>query len=268
MRYRLLGPLQVGDCDSSVVLGGARQAKTLAALLLAAGRPVSISGLVDALWDDQRPGNAVKVARNCVSRLRQSLADASDPAVIRRAGSGYQLAVPDGELDVDAAVAYATSAERAVATKQIDTAVTQLSKALALWRGPVLEGLASAALTPAITQLEEYRLELWERHAELSLTLGRHRSLVAPLAELAEEHPTQENLYSLLMLALYRSGRQAEALAAYRKLYGYLRSNLGIQPGSTVSSVHEGILRQDPTLSLVGHRLPAKRPASHLLTLG
>ncbi|MBO3747218.1 tetratricopeptide repeat protein [Streptosporangiaceae bacterium NEAU-GS5] len=251
MRYRLLGPLMVGEPDTPVDLGGPRQAKVAAALLLRAGEMVPVAALVAALWDEEPPRSAVKVTRNCVSALRGALTRAGDPARLHATGTGYRMLIPAGEIDTVAFHAHRSAARELTAQGLNDQAAAELRAALALWRGPALDGLDSRALAPATSNLDEQRLVAWEQYAEVELCLGRHQDLVGPLTELAAAEPLREGLVGHLMLALYRSGRQAEALKTYRTLRRRLRDELGVDPDQKLTERHERMLRADPALQAV-----------------
>jgi DNA-binding SARP family transcriptional activator len=253
MRYRILGALEIRHDDGRLVqLAGPRPEKTVAALLLEANRVVPVQRLVDVLWDDDPPESAIKQARNCVSMIRAALRDpGAGPelsAPVSTSGAGYRLAARDGDLDALAFRALLAEAARQVKQGALDPAAGKLRAGLALWRGPVLTGLRSDALQPAAAHLTEQRLHALDQLAEVELRLGRPEQLVGPLTEIVAEYPLRERFVAHLMLALYRSGRRADALAAYRQLYARLDADLGIGPGGPVAGLHDQMLRADPAL--------------------
>lgn len=238
VRFCVLGPLEVRDGDQQLALGGPKQQKVLAALLLAQGRVVPLEHLVDVVWETEPPASAEKQVRNAVSKLRHVITG-HGPA-IESATGGYALAVGQ-QLD---AVAFTTKFNRArnlASAGNAQDAVTEFRAALDLWRGPVLAGLDCPALTPQMIGLQEQRLAAYEECVELELGLGRHRQLTDELAQLAEENPLRERLAAQLMLALHRSGAPAQAALAYKRIESALRKELGIEPGSELQQLHERI---------------------------
>ena len=241
MEFRILGPLEVEEDGRQVPLGGAKQRALLALLLLSHGRPVSTDRLIDDVWSGQPPPTAVKSVQVYVARLRRALGDGR---IITR-GRGYELAVAPGEIDVDRFDALVRAASGAPAKE----AAARLREALALFRG---RPLADLSLEPwaqvEIAGLEERRLAALEARIDADLELGRHRELIAELEALVTEHPFREHLLEQLVLALYRSGRQADALDAYRRGAARLRSELGLEPGRSLQELEARILRQDAAL--------------------
>jgi DNA-binding SARP family transcriptional activator len=229
MRFRVLGPLQVDGGSVTAT----RDRVVLAMLLLNAGRIVPASDLVDALWDAAPPATARGQVQSCVSRLRRAGLDiASDPA-------GYALTAPDLDLRD-----FQRLTERARATPP-DEARAHLRAALDLWRGPALAGVESRAVRTRAAVLDEQRAVAVEDWVELELAAGRERELLAELGGLVELYPLRERLRGQLMLALYRSGRQADALAEYRRARAALREDLGIEPGPALRDLHQKILTGD-----------------------
>src|SRR6188508_2466193 len=210
MDFRILGPLEVEEDGRQIPLGGEKQRALLALLLLSRGRPVSTDRLIDEIWSGSPPATAVKSVQVYVARLRRALGDGR----IFTRSRGYELVAAPGELDVDRFDALVRAASGAP-TKE---AAERLRDALALFRG---RPLADLSLEPwaqvEIAALEERRLEALEARIDVDLELGRHRELIAELESLLAEHPFREHLLEQLVLALYRSGRQAEALEAYRR---------------------------------------------------
>ena len=236
MEFRILGPLDAIEEGRALELGGAKQRALLAVLLLNANRVVSSDLLVESLWESQQPEKAQKALHVLVSQLRKTV---GGERIVTRP-PGYLLCVEEGELDLD-------RFQRLVA----EGGVEQLTAALALWRGPPLAEFAYERFAqPEIARLEELRLATLEQRIEADLELGRHAELVGELESLVQEHPLRERLRAQLMLALYRSGRQAEAVAAYQAARRALVEELGLEPGRELRELEQSILRQDPALEL------------------
>ncbi len=243
MEFRLLGPLEVVERDRPVALGGAKQRSLLAVLLLHSNQVVSADRLIDELWGDAPPPTAAKSIQVHVSRLRKELGDGR---VATRA-PGYVLHVDPSELDLARFDQLVDEASRA----DPKSAAEKLRQALALWRGPALADLAYEPFAQTeIARLEELRLAVLERRIDADLAAGRHAQLVGELEALAAEHPLRERLRCQLMLALYRSARQAEALDAYREARRALSEQLGLEPSEELKQLEQAILRHDPSLDL------------------
>jgi DNA-binding SARP family transcriptional activator/tetratricopeptide (TPR) repeat protein len=251
MQFRLLGPLEVVEGDRSLALGGRKQRSLLAMLLLHANDVVPTELLVDEVWGGSPPATVAKSVQVYVSRLRKELGDGR---VVTRE-PGYLLRVAPSELDLarfEALVAEAEGAQPAVAA-------AKLREALALWRGPPLADLAYEAFAQAhATRLDDLRFTALEARIDADLASGEHARLTGELEALVAQHPLRERLRGQLMLALYRAGRQAEALAAYQAARATLVDELGIEPGRELRDLHEAILRQDERLDLAA---PAEAPA-------
>ncbi len=233
MEFRILGPLEVISDGKALDLGGAKQRALLAVLLLNPNEVVSRDRLVDALWEENPPNTAEKALQVHVSKLRKQLG--SDRIVTK--APGYAIRVEPGELDVERFERLAGEGGR------------QLVDALALWRGPPLADVAHTRFArQEIGRLQERRLAVLEERIEADLALGRRADLIAELEALAAEHPLRERFRALLMLALYRGGRQAEALDVYQEARRKLVHELGIEPGRELRELHQTILRQDPAL--------------------
>jgi DNA-binding SARP family transcriptional activator/class 3 adenylate cyclase len=233
MEFRLLGPLEVASGGELVDLGGAKQRALLAMLLLDANSVVSTDRLIDALWEDHPPETAQKALQVHVSGLRKVLG--KDRVVTRE--PGYLLRVDGDELDL--------------ARFQRLQQQGKPAEALALWRGePLSDFSMSRFAQSAIARLEDTRLACLEERIEQDLRAGRHPELTGELEELVQEYPLRERLRALSMLALYRSGRQAEALAAYQDARRALVEELGIEPGKPLRDLHQAVLKQDPALDL------------------
>jgi DNA-binding SARP family transcriptional activator len=245
MEFRILGPLEVISDGQIVELGGAKQRALLAVLLLNANEVVSLDRLIDALWEDDPPERAQKALQVLVSGLRKLVGRER----LETRPPGYVLRVRDGELDFGR---FRRLQEEG-----------KLSEALALWRGPPLSDFAYHRFAQAESaRLEELRLACLEERIERDLAAGRQGELVAELEALVSEHPLRERLRGQLMLALYRSGRQAEALAAYQAGRRTLVEELGIEPGKPLRELHQAVLRQDASLDLAGVELEEERGRS------
>jgi DNA-binding SARP family transcriptional activator len=241
--FRLLGPFEVLEDDRTVGLPQGKPRALLARLLLDAGRVVSAETLVESLWGDPAPPSAPKVLQVYVSQLRKAVG----PERIETRAPGYSLRAERDEYDLGR---FETLADAARAASDPVRRAQFLAEALALWRGPGLaEFRREPFARPAARRLAELRLGALEARIEAELELGRHERLVAELEALVEEEPLREQLRRQLMVALYRSGRQAEALAAYRAGRRLLVEELGIEPGPELQELERAILRHDPALA-------------------
>ncbi|MET7337489.1 BTAD domain-containing putative transcriptional regulator [Nonomuraea sp. NPDC005650] len=260
MRFGVLGPLAVWtDSGESVTVPGLKVRALLVDLLVHEGHPVSVDRLVDDLWSGEPPGNPAGALQVRVSQLRKAFEDAEPGGknlVVSRA-PGYLLRHEDGAVD---AARFADLLGRAEAADSPRTRAGLLADALALWRGPAYADFADEEYTrSAILRLEEQRLSALEQHAEARLELGEHGLLVGELGDLVARHPLRERLRAVHMRALYRAGRQSEALASYGELRERLADELGLDPGPELVALHQAILGQDPALSV-----PADRPVTNL----
>ena len=243
MEFRILGPLEARHGGRVLPLGGSRQRMLLAILLTRANAIVSADRLIDELWGAQPPRTAANALQYHVSQLRKALAP-SDPIVTRE--PGYVLRVASDELDLLRFEHLVETARQA----QPEHAATVLREALGLWRGAALADLADKPFAQAeILRLEELRLAALELRLNADLELGRHGELVAELETLVRDHPLREPFRAALMRALYRCGRQAEALDAYRQTRALLVDELGIEPSPALQELERAILRQDPALA-------------------
>jgi DNA-binding SARP family transcriptional activator len=250
--FRVLGPLEVSDETGPLLLGGQKQRAVLALLLIEAPRPVSTDRLIDALWGEEPPRTASTSLQNFVSQLRKTLG--SD--VLLTKPPGYALQIRPEQLDLDRFRSLIAEA-RGVADPS-DRAV-KFRTALAAWRGPPFADVEFEAFAqPEIVRLEEERLAALEERIDADLAAGRHAELVGEVEALVERHPLRERLRAHLMLALYRSGRQAEALTAYQAARRSLVEQLGIEPGPDLQQLHGEILRQDAGLQAPGTAPPAE----------
>ena len=247
--FRLLGPLEVADGGRVLALGGAKQRALLAVLLLRANEVVSIDRLIDELWGDEPPPTAAKVVQVYVSQLRKALAQAGREPVIATRPPGYVARVSrtSSTSRASSASSIARAEHARPATRRRRRRL--LRAALALWRGQALADFSYEPFAqPAIARLEELRLVALEERVESDLALGRDSDLVGEVEALVAEYPLREGLRGQLMLALYRSGRQAEALEAYQQARSVLVEELGIDPSPSLQELEKAILRQDPLL--------------------
>ena len=243
MEFRILGPLEVHTEGRPLEVRGFKQRALLALLLLAANRVVARDALIDALWEDDPPATVHKSLQVYVSYLRKLLGHER----VATRPPGYLLRVEPDELDLD-------RFRRLQAEGELD-------EALALWRGPPLAEFARERFAqPEIGRLEELRLACLEQRGERELARGAHAELVGELEGLVQEHPLREPLRAQLMLSLYRAGRQADALEAYRAARSALVDELGIEPGRRLRELQQAILEQDPELDLPAAPVAARRP--------
>jgi DNA-binding SARP family transcriptional activator/streptogramin lyase len=243
-RFRLLGAVQAYWGGEELDLGGPLQRALLACLLLNVGRVVSREQLIDTLWDVDPPPRAARSLETKVSRLRATVGDSA--TVVAR-GGGYVLDAPTLEIDLYR-FEQALVEARALLADDPQAAKTRLESALALWRGEALGGVAQGVLSIERGRLQDERLEALETRIDADLALGEGASVVGELQQLREAHPARERFTEQLMLALYRSGRQTEALGAYRATYRGLRDELGLEPGPRLRELEQAILRHDEAL--------------------
>jgi len=256
MDFRLLGPLEVvAERDGPIALGGAKQRSLLAVLLLQANEVVSTDRLIDQLWGAEPPATAAKSIQVYVSRLRKALGEER----LVTQPPGYVLRVEPSDVDLGRFEQLVSEATRAAP----DSSAGKLGEALALWRGPALADLAYEAFAQVeIARLEEMRLAVLEQRIDADLARRRHAQLVGELEALVARHPLRERLRCQLMLALYRSGRQAEALDVYRAARRELQEELGLDPSGELKQLEQAILRQDPELDLEPPPLKGSDPLS------
>ena len=263
MDFRILGPLEVSHDGRAVPVTGARQRELLALLLLDAGHVVSSDRLMEELWGDNQPAAGATALRVRVSQLRKALRAGGDVLVTRP--PGYALLVPRDGLDLWRFERGLDEGERALEADP-PRALDALAQALSEWRGSPLVDVAYAPFAQAaVVRLEELRASALELRIEAELALGHHVRLIAELQGLTSEHPLRERLWAQLMTALYRDGRQADALAAYRTARARLVEEIGIEPGPELKSLEARILAQDPDLTR--QREPTSRPARAVLAV-
>ncbi|WTV17506.1 AfsR family transcriptional regulator [Streptomyces atratus] len=250
-------------------LGGVIQERVLATLLLEPGKVLPVSRLVEAAWDEEPPTTAPHQVRKAVADLRRRIPGGAD--VLVTDGPGYRVAQEQCEIDVAEFGLLIREAKLKASDGRTAEAVEILRGALALWRGPVLSGGGGPVIEAASTSIEERRLTAAEQLFELQLALGDTAELIVEMRELVQQHPLRESLRGQLMLALYRSGRQAEALDEYGRVRELLAEELGIDPGPNLTKLYEGILRESPDLAgpepaaaapVVAVALPAEPPST------
>ena len=273
---RILGPVQAWAGDQRLGLGGPRQLKLFAFLVLHANRAVSSDALIDAVWGSS-PSGADNRLGMAIARLRRALEGLGDGngSVLRTVAGGYLLSIGAGELDSELFEATLADGRRALEGGVAAHAVERLSDALALWRGPALAELAFESFAQGeIRRLEELRLVALKARIDAELQLGHHSGLIGELERLLIEHPTHEGFAAQLMLALYRCGRQGDALAVWQRSRAYLAEQLGLEPGPALRDLQHAILAHDPELgptpALVDNKVRLNRsnlpvPASPLV---
>ncbi len=260
LRFEVLGPVRVLRAGQELDLGPGKQRAVLAALLLHANHPTSTVAIIDTVWPEDPPANGPNVVQKHVAGLRKVLEPERTPRapgqLVTLTDAGYTLHVEPGGLDAEDFAARVDYAR----TLSIGLAVEALREALAAWRGPALAGLEGPAFDVERTRLEEARANALEYCIDLELRLGRHSAAVGELRQLVGRYPYRERLRGLLMVALHRCGRQAEALAAFRDARRQLTEELGIEPGDELRTLHDRVLAGDPTLLLERPVAPLPQP--------
>ena len=272
MEFRILGPLEVVDGGRVVDVGGVRQRALLAILLTRANQVVPRDNLVDALFGEEPREAAANLVQVYVSRLRKGL----EPERERRSGGsvvvtrapGYLIRAGPEELDLLRFERLVEEGRRALAGGEAETAAARLHEALGLWRGPALADFAYEEFASVESaRLEELRLAAIEDRVDADLALGEHAALTGELQALVTEHPLRERLRGQLMLALYRSGRQAEALETFQTGRRELVEELGLEPSAALRELERAMLRQDPGLEAPGPSAPERPESRALLVL-
>ncbi|WP_157254944.1 AfsR/SARP family transcriptional regulator [Nonomuraea typhae] len=249
MEFRVLGPVEVWNGRQQVPIGGAKPRALLAALLLRPGNAISAARLSEAIWGDTPPKSGRAVLQTYVASLRRSLAQAGLPEIIVSHQAGYLADVPPDAVDKNVFERLAEQGRHAVRENRPQEARDSFAAALDLWRGDALGGVGNAYLHAEALRLDELRLAVVEERIAMDLMTGDHgERLLGELTELVALHPTRERLRRDLMVALYRAGRQVEALAVFRQGREALIEELGIDPGPELRRAHEAILRSDPAL--------------------
>jgi peptide/nickel transport system substrate-binding protein len=263
LEFGILGPFEVKEDGKPLGVGGGKQRALLAVLVLHAGEVVSTDRLIDAVWGERPPASASNSVHIYVSRLRKLLGNDR----LETRGHGYRLSVDSEQLDLARFERLLGEGRTLLATGDPAAAAEKLREALALWRGPPLTDFASEPFAQSeIARLEELRVAAHEERVEADLALGRDAELVPELEALVHEHPLRERLRAQLMLALYRSGRQAEALATYREARRTLHDELGLEPGRRLQELEQAILQQQPELDCPP-RAPGTARPSHRVGL-
>lgn len=250
VHFRVLGAVEILNGDQSVSLKASRQQTVLAMLLLEANRVVAIDQLIDALWGDDPPTTARSQVQICVSALRRVLADIGAPDLIATRAPGYLIRIPQDQLDMLMFERMVTEASVDARAGHLEEATAALRQALALWSGPALAGVSGRSVQGKAARLEEIRLGAYEDCTGWELQLGRHHELISELTDGVSQYPLRERLLGQLMVALYRSGRQAEALEIYRNARKELIDQLGIEPGEELRRLESAILAHDDDLEL------------------
>jgi DNA-binding SARP family transcriptional activator/streptogramin lyase len=255
MNFRILGPVEVLEDGRVLAIGRGRELALLALLLLHRNQPVAVDAMIEALWGDRPPATAPKIVQNYVLRLRKTLGQ--DRVVTQ--GGGYTLNVETGELDADEAEALVVGARTILLEGRPADAERDLSRALGLWRGRPLAEFAYESFTQnEIDRLDELRLSAIEERNDALLALGRHDELTPELERLVADEPFRERLRAQLMLALYRAGRQADALEVYGEGRRRLHDEHGLEPTEPLRALQRRILNQDPELAAAP--FPSPRP--------
>ena len=256
MEFRILGPLEVSRADGPLKLGGRKQRLVLAHLIVRANTVASTDVLIDAVWGDEPPDSVRSTLQGYVSHLRRALGKR-----LEGRSAGYVLHIQDGELDAAVFETEVRDAKRTVATDPARAAAA-LANALGRWRGPVFDDLSDeASLQGEIARLEELHLSATEHRIGAEIEMGGHSTVVSELQGLTARYPLRERMWANLMLALYRLGRQAEALAAYQRARQVLADELGTEPSRELQRLNEQILRRDPSLGPSEPARQAVRPS-------
>ncbi|GAA5066704.1 transcriptional regulator AfsR [Streptomyces similanensis] len=246
LRFGVLGPVRAWRGTELLATGSPQQRALLAALLLREGRTATAAELIDALWGEEPPHQALAAVRTYASRLRKAL----DPQILVSESGGYAVrGLGEGALDLAAAQELAAEADKARSAGDLGRAREALRGALGLWDGEPLAGLPGPYAEAQRARLEEWRLQLLEARLDMDLEQGCHAEAVSELTALTAAHPLRERLRELLMLALYRSGRQAEALAVYADTRRLLADELGVDPRPELRDLQQRILQADPALA-------------------
>jgi len=250
MDFGLLGPIVVRYSDAVLPIPYGKQRVILAVLLLRSGKIISAEDLMDLIWDGNPPPSARPALHNYIKRLRQALGEGGR-ARIKTTGPGYLIEIAPCELDLARFDLMCTAGREAAAGGKWEQSAAQLSAALSLWRDrPLLDIQCQRLTTSEVPPLFERKAQAIEEHIDASLHLGRHRRVIPELQQLISAEPLRERFSALLMLALYRAGRQADALAAYQATRRALIDELGVEPGKEVREMQQKILAADPRLDL------------------
>lgn len=252
LRVEVLGPLQVWRGDACLPLGPVQQRIVLAVLALHANRPLRREQLIEAVWGEAAPTYAVNLLQKYISGLRRAVEPtrpAGSPQLLSWTDVGYRLHLPPGCLDLDVFDRQVSRARVARAAGDLSEAAQAIHTALRLWRGPAFDGMARPLLDAERHRLDERRISVLEERIEIDLAMGRDQDLVGELQQLVAAYPMRERLRGSLMVALYRNGRQGEALAAFHAVARYLKDELGVDPSTELRDLHQRILANDPWLA-------------------
>ena len=244
VRFEVLGPVRGWHGSEELELGAPQQRAVLAMLLLARGRQVSLDGLIGGLWGERLPRSASGTIRTYISRLRQCV-DTQAGQLIESIGDGYVLRLGSAALDLDAFERRLSEARAARLRHDTTRSARLLRDALGLWHGVALAGVPGPYANARRVPLAELLIAATEEKLAADISLGDHAGAIAELRGLLAEHPFREGLSELLMLALYKSGRQAEALDVFGSVRQRLGDELGIDPGLSLQTMHQRILRAD-----------------------
>jgi DNA-binding SARP family transcriptional activator len=249
--FHLLGPLTVVRDGAVLPLGGLKRRALLAVLVANRNRPVSVSAIIDAVWDDAPPPSGNASVQVAISGLRDLLGDRAEARILRTVAPGYQLTVPDADVDLARFRMHRDGATKAVTAGRLGEAGALFRAALDEWSGRALEDLRGLRFADELAvSLEEERLAALQARLDVDLRLGAHREVVGELATLTSDYPLHEAFWAQYMLALYRCGRQADALAAYRSVRAHLLDELGLEPSPNLRHLEAAMLAQSPLLTL------------------
>lgn len=259
MYFRILGPFDISVGSKIIEFGSGRQRAILALLLLQRGQIVGMDRVYEALWEDDPPATAKGQVHTCVSALRRELRELGEDGLLSTSIAGYSINVPDESFDMADFERLASRGNAVAADGRLADAVRDFRAALGLWRGPAAANVDCRLVQAIANRLNEERVRVLEECIEAELALGEHHKLVAELSELVSDYPLRERVRAQHMLALYRSGRQAEALESFQAVRSILRDELGLEPGDKLCMLQRAILAQDKTLDWSagrGERLP------------
>jgi DNA-binding SARP family transcriptional activator len=258
VKFRVLGPLEVDVAGRSIQMASSRQRVVLCLLLMAANHVVTVDMLIDGVWDGEPPSSARGQIQICISALRRLIGMAD---MIETSPDGYRIRIGFDQIDCGVFDAELASARAAMSLGDLKAALEGFDAALRLWRGPALAGVPGRAVAALANRLEERRITAIEDRIDTLLGLGAHRELTEELVVLTSRYPLRERLWCFQMIALYRSGRQAEALAAYQTARNALIDELGLEPGKQLRQLEQAILSHDSSLDVVGRR-ESSQPSS------
>lgn len=252
MQFRILGSVEAAGSAGLVEVGGPKAKAVLVMSLLNANSPVGLDDLAEALWGSRPPNTAAMTIRTYFYRLRRAFSAAGEESRFTTATAGYQLRVRPGELDLEVFRSHLERARVAASEARFNDAVVEFNSALRLWRGhPVADATGPLALAQR-RALEEARLAAWEERIAAELMLGRHSAVIPELHELVAKNPLRESLRAQLMLALYRTGRQAEALHVFQQVRRLLKEEFGVEPGAILRRAHRLVLANNDPADATG----------------